>query len=399
MKQIKGGICAPLGFAAAGIYSGVKKSGRKDLSLIFSEKPAILAAVFTTNQVKAAPILVSQENARAGLAQAIIANSGNANCATGKRGLRDAKTMVRETASALGIDPRLVLVTSTGSIGKPLEMSKIVPGIQTLAKTLSRQGGGAAADAILTTDTFRKEIALEVEVSGKKFRIAGIAKGSGMIHPNMATMHAFITTDAAISRLLFQQMLRAAVAETFNMVSVDREMSTNDCVFALANGVSGVKIGLTGEAVVKFAEAMRAVCIYLAKAIARDGEGATKLVEIKVKGARHPKEARAAARWIAGSDLVCAAFYGGDPNFGRIVAALGASGASFDPDKIAVKIQDVLLVRGGCGLPQNMGRAAKQLKAKEIKVEINLNAGRAEAVAWGCDLSYDYVKINAKYHT
>lgn len=401
MKKVKGGVCAPLGFLASGIFSGVKRSGRKDLALIFSEDEATLASVFTTSKVPAAPVIVSKKNAKGGVAQAIIANAGNANCATGAQGLKDAKRMVSETAEVLGIAEKLVLVTSTGSIGKPLKMEKIIPGIKKCERLLSRRGGSAAAEAILTTDKVRKEIAYEVKVGDKTFRVGGNAKGSGMIHPNMATMHSFITTDVKISRATMQKMLKDAVDDSFNMITVDREMSTNDCVFALANGMSKVSVGgfMNGEATKLFAEALRAVCLYLAKEIARDGEGATKLIEINLKGAKSKQDARAAARQVAGSDLVMAAFFGRDPNFGRILASLGAAGISLDPNKIDLKMQGIPLVKNGVGLPKNMTKAAKKLKSKEILVEIDLNIGGQTATAYGCDLTYSYVKINAKYHT
>ncbi|MFA4858432.1 MAG: bifunctional glutamate N-acetyltransferase/amino-acid acetyltransferase ArgJ, partial [Candidatus Margulisiibacteriota bacterium] len=293
------------------------------------------------------------------------------------------------------ISPKMVLVTSTGSIGKPLKMDKIVPGITNLAQEISRQGGGDAADAILTTDTFRKEIAYLVD----GYKIAGIAKGSGMLHPDMATMHAFITTDAKVPQALLQKMLKAAVDDSFNMVTVDRETSTNDCVFVLANGLSGVEIKPGTPAAKTFENALRAVCKFLAMEIARDGEGATKLLEIRVTGARDTNSARTIARTICGSDLVKAAFFGGDPNFGRIASAAGKCGVNFDPNKVELKIQGVPLMKNGCGLPQNMDKAAPKLKAKKIVVEMDFGEGKGEAVAWGCDLSYDYVKINAKYHT
>jgi glutamate N-acetyltransferase/amino-acid N-acetyltransferase len=388
---------------AHGIYSGVKKSGRKDLGLVFSEVPATVAAVFTTNQFKAAPVLVSMENARGGMVQAIIANSGNANCATGERGLKDARRMVKETAAALGIAPQTVLVTSTGSIGKPLNMHKIIPAIRVLARQLSPHGGGHAADAILTTDTFRKEIAFEVTPaegrSKTSFRIAGIAKGSGMIHPNMATMHAFITTDARVPAALLKKMLRLAVDHSFNMITVDRETSTNDCVFVLANGLSGVEVKPGSDVAAFFARALHVVCRHLAMEIARDGEGATKLLEIKVAGASTVKSARKIARSVAGSDLVKAAIFGGDPNFGRVASAAGQCGVVFNPSKVSLKIQGVPLIKNGCGLPQNMKLAAPKLKEKTVVVELNLGEGREKAEAWGCDLSHDYVTINAKYHT
>jgi len=333
--------------------------------LVYSEVPAVAAGVFTSNQVKAAPILVSRTMIRSGKCQAIIANSGNANCQTGKRGLADAYRMVFETARALKIKPEHVLVTSTGSIGKPLPMDKIKKGIKIAAGKLSRTGGGAAARAILTTDTRKKEIA--VKAGG--FTIAGVAKGSGMIHPNMATMHAFITTDATIDRASLQKMLKSAVAMSFNAITVDQCQSTNDCVFVLANGLSGKRLTY---------ETLEYVCTYLAKEIARDGEGATQPIEVRVTGARNEKEARIAARAIAGSDLLKCAVYGKDRNLGRIFAAAGGSQAKIDPNKI---------------------RADMKFGRKETLITCDLGMGLAKAVAWGCDLTEGYIKINARYHT
>ncbi|MBI5699712.1 bifunctional glutamate N-acetyltransferase/amino-acid acetyltransferase ArgJ [Candidatus Saganbacteria bacterium] len=365
-------ITKPRGFIAAGMHAGIKRSGKPDMALIVSEVPATTAAVFTSNQYKAAPILISQGQIKSGKCRAIISNSGNANCGTGKRGLIDAQHMVLETARALKIDPKQVLVTSTGSIGKFLPMNKIIPGIRALSKKLSKAGGRMAAKAILTTDTRAKEIA--VRVGG--YTVAGIAKGSGMIHPNMATMHAFITTDAKLDRGLLQKLLKQAVDKSFNMITVDQCQSTNDCVFALANGKSKVKI--QKSKVLGFQKALEKVCIYLAKEIARDGEGATQMIEVKVTGARNEKEARIAARAIAGNDLLKCAIYGRDYNLGRILAAVGATSAKIDPSKIKADIK--------------FGRNLSL-------VSCNLGIGRSEAVAWGCDLTEGYVRINAKYHT
>ena len=373
-------ITKPRGFTAAGMACGIKRSGKPDLALIVSEVPATAAAVFTSNQYKAAPILISQGQIKSGQCQAIIANAGNANCGTGKRGMADAKHMVLETARALCIDPRQVLITSTGSIGKFLPMNKIIPGIRALSKKLSKAGGRMAARAILTTDTRAKEIA--VKVGG--FTVSGIAKGSGMIHPNLApstgsghaTMHAFITTDAKIDRGLLQKLLKQAVEKSFNMITVDQCQSTNDCVFALANGMSGKRV--TGNAIRKFSKALDFVCIHLAKEIARDGEGATQLIEVRVTGARNEKEARIAARAIAGSDLLKCAIYGRDYNLGRVLAAVGASKARINPNKIKADIK--------------FGRNLSF-------VICDLGMGRSGAVAWGCDMTEGYIKINARYHT
>lgn len=375
MKRITGGITAPLGFEAAALAAGIKQSGRPDLALIYSEVPAAAAAVFTSNQFQAAPILVSKQQIKSGRCQAIISNAGNANCGTGKQGLKDAWAMVNETARLLGIKPRHVLVTSTGSIHKYLPMKNIIPAIRPLAAKLSKAGGAAVAKAILTTDTIKKEVAFKAD----GFTIAGVAKGSGMIHPNMATMHAFITTDAQIDRKTLQQLLKRAAAKSFNIISVDQCQSTNDCVFILANGLSGRR-----PAKEKFYQALEKVCIQLAKEIARDGEGATQLIEVRVSGARNEREAEVAARAIACSDLLKCAVYGHDHNSGRIFAAVGSTSAKLNQDRMKADMK--FPARGGQG-------------RKETVVTCDLGVGRAKAVAWGCDLTEGYVKINARYHT
>lgn len=371
MKKIKGGITAPKGFLAAGAACGIKKSGKPDMALIYSKVPAVAAGVFTTNQVKAAPVIVSQAQLKKGKAQAIIANAGNANCWTGERGLKDARSMARETARVLKISAGQVLVTSTGVIGHPLPMDKILAGIKKLSQKLSLSGGDLAARAILTTDKVKKEIAVKVG----NITIAGIAKGSGMIAPGMATMHAFITTDAKISQKLLQKILRDAVARTFNMTSVDHCMSTNDCVFVMANGLSGAKVENANS---NFANALYYVCEYLAKAIAADGEGATKLMTVKVNGARSEKDARTAAKALINSFLLKAAVYGKDKNTGRILQAIGATDAKVNWKKF---------------------KYDWQMGSKEDIITVNLGAGKKSTVGWGCDLTEGYVKINACYHT
>ncbi len=372
-------ITAPGGFKAAALSAGIKQSGKLDLALLYSEVPAVAAGVFTSNQFKAAPVIVSQKQIKSGLCQAIISNAGSANCGTGKQGLRDAYAMVNEVAKILGLNSRHVLVTSTGSIGKFLPMKNIIPAIRPLALKLSREGGKNLARAIMTTDTRPKEIA----APAGGYTVAGVAKGAGMIHPNMATMHAFITTDAVISRPLLQRMLKKAVDNSFNMITVDQCQSTNDCVFALANGLSGKKIE-NRKSKIEFYNALERVCIYLAKEIARDGEGATQLIEVRVSGARNEKEARVAARAIAGSDLLKCAVYGRDYNLGRILAAAGASSAKVDQN--GMKADMKFPARGGQG-------------RKETLVTCDLGAGKAKAVAWGCDMTEGYIKINARYHT
>ncbi len=367
-------ITAPKGFKAAAVRAGIKKSGNLDLALIYSTVPAVVAGVFTRNQVKAAPIIISQKQIKSGYCQAIIANAGNANCRTGERGLKAALVMVKETAKALNINPKHVLVTSTGSIGHYLPMDKILPNIRRLVERLSANAGQDAADAILTTDTRRKEITVKVDGC----TIAGIAKGSGMIHPNLGTMHAFISTDAVVPRATLQKMLKQAVQQSFNMMTVDQCQSTNDCVFVLANGQSKVKIQ-DSKSKKSFYQALEKVCIHLAKEIARDGEGATQLIEVEVSGARNEQEARTAALAIAGSDLLKCAIYGHDRNLGRVFAAVGASSARINPAKIKA---DIIFQNGETTL-----------------VTCHLGAGKAAATAWGCDLTEGYIKINAEYQT
>ncbi|MEE8638681.1 MAG: bifunctional glutamate N-acetyltransferase/amino-acid acetyltransferase ArgJ [Candidatus Margulisiibacteriota bacterium] len=371
MKKFKGGITAPKGFKAAGIACGIKKSGKPDLALIYSEIPATAAAVFTTNQVKGAPVIVSQKQIKKGIAQAIISNSGNANTWTGKKGIKDAWKMVAGTAKALGIPSKDVLVTSTGVIGKPLPMHKIKPGIRRVAKKLSKAGGKAAARAILTTDTQTKEIAVKVGNT----TIAGIAKGAGMVSPGMATMHAFITTDAKIDKRLLQKILKSAVNKTFNMVSVDNCMSTSDCVYAMANGMSKSEIRDPRS---EFVKAFEYVCEYLAKEIARDGEGATKLMTVKTVGARSEKDAKPVVKALIGSFLLKAASYGRDKNIGRILQAVGTTSAKVNWKKF---------------------KFDWKIGIKEDIITVNLGVGKSSAVGWGCDLTEGYVKINAKYRT
>lgn len=398
MKQVKGGITAPKGFKASGMHCGIKKSGKKDLALIFSEVIADAAAVFTSNKVKAAPILVSMENIKEGRAQAIVANSGCANACTGSEGLEDAQVMAKATASTLNIQSKTVLVASTGTIGSRLPLKNILNGIRMLSKRMSRGGGEEAADAILTTDTRRKEIAVQLNAGGKIVTIGGIAKGAGMIAPNMATLFCFITTDAAVPSSSLRAYLKESVDKSFNMTVVDKDMSTNDCVFILANGTAKNK-ALRGKDEKEFKQALDHVCIYLAKEIARDGEGATKLIEVKAAGARSANDAKLIAKAVAGSDLVKSAIFGEDPNFGRIMAALGNSGAGIKQDLVDVYIGNTQVVSKGKAVFFDQNVAKKHMKGKEVLINIMLGQGTNMATAWGCDLTYDYVKINAKYHT
>ncbi len=397
IKQITGGITAPRGFRAAGIACGIKASGRKDIALIVSDKVCSAAAVFTTNKVAAAPVRISKKHLADGKAQAIIVNSGVANAYTGKQGDLDAVRMAQVAGEAAGVDSHDTVVASTGVIGAPLPMQNVEAGIKEAAGKLSENGGFEAAEAIMTTDTFSKEYAVSFEIDGKKVVIGGMAKGSGMIAPNMATMLAFIATDAAVYPETLGVFLKSSIDKSFNSITVDGDTSTNDMAVIMANGESGVEI--TAESTAVFKEALDQVCIELAKLIVRDGEGATKFVEIDVTGAVSDGDAKKAAMSVANSNLVKTAFFGEDANWGRIVAAVGYSGSEVDPDKIDVFYGDEKLIDGGSIAAYNPDRVNDVLRAKDIKVTINLNIGNGSARVWTCDFSYDYVKINAEYHT
>ena len=399
MKELSGGITAVTGFLASGIYAGIKKVEKKDLALIFSEKPCTAAGLFTKNEVKGAPVIISQRNIKKGIGQAIIANSGNSNVCTGKQGIKDAEEMAALTAKALNIKPNLVCIASTGVIGEPLPMEKIRKGISDSALSLRRDGGRDAAEAIMTTDTFVKEKAVQIDFGGKAVTIGGIAKGSGMIYPNMATMLSFIATDAKITSMDLKSALKAVVDKSFNMTTVDGDMSTSDMVICLANGMSGV--GITKNRGYKdFQDGLNYVCAELAKMIVKDGEGATKFVEIRVKGAKTFNDAKKIGMAIANSNLVKTALFASDANWGRIMAAIGYSGVKVNADKIDLFFNNVKMVGNGIGLGIDTEREATEvLKKREFAIIVNLRLGKAEATVWTCDFSYDYVKINAEYRT
>ncbi|RKO67730.1 bifunctional glutamate N-acetyltransferase/amino-acid acetyltransferase ArgJ [Desulfofundulus salinus] len=399
-EEKSGGVTAPQGFLAAGVAAGVKYKGRRDIALIFSEVPARAAGVFTTNLVKGAPVLVTMERIARGRARAVVVNSGNANTCNGEQGIRDARAMAQETARVLNIPEEDVLVASTGVIGQPMPMDRILPGIAAAARELSSGGGAAAAEAIMTTDTEPKETALSVTLSGYTVTIGGMAKGSGMIHPNMATMLCFITTDAAVSAPCLQEMLRHAVDRSFNMISVDGDTSTNDMVLALANGQAGnPEITAENEDYHLLRDALTEVCTRLARAVARDGEGATKLLEVKVINAASERDARLAARAVVASNLVKTAIYGQDANWGRIICAAGYSGAHFDPDRVDIYLGDIMVARDGVALSFDEEAASSVLAGREVRVLVDLKSGEYEATAWGCDLTGEYVNINASYRT
>ncbi|WP_126147727.1 bifunctional ornithine acetyltransferase/N-acetylglutamate synthase [Synechococcus elongatus] len=409
-QEISGGLTAPRGFQAAGITAGLKASGQPDLALIVSESDAIAAAVFTTSQVRAACVDFSRQQLDGNsIARAILCNSGQANAATGDQGWSDAVESAEQLAQALQIPSHQVLVASTGVIGQRIKMEALRTGIPQAITALSPEGGPAAAQAILTTDLVAKQIALELPLGDRTVRIGGIAKGSGMIHPNMATMLSFITCDAAVSPQLWQEMLSRAVDRSFNQITVDGDTSTNDCVFALANGQSRTPAITERAPIADQLEAMlTAVCQHLAKAIARDGEGATCLIEVQVKGTADDAAARAIARTIAGSSLVKSAIFGRDPNWGRIAAAAGRAGVQFNAENLAVRLGEFELLRNGQPLPFDRNAASQYLRDRAagaylqddtVLIQVDVGAGTGQGVAWGCDLSYDYVRINAEYTT
>ncbi len=403
MNKIAGGVCAAKGFLASGIHCGIRKNKtKKDLALIYSEKRASAAAVYTTNLGKGAPLTVTRENISDGFAQAVICNSGNANTCNAN-GIEIATQMCALLGEELHISGKDVVVASTGVIGQPLDIAPIQKGIPALVAGLGKNSE-AACEGIMTTDTKLKEIAYEFKAGGKLCRIGGIAKGSGMIHPNMATMLVFVTTDCAIAPALLRAALCEDVKTSFNMVSVDGDTSTNDMVTVLANGLAGNDlIDSAGEDYNAFCKALHAVTSYLCRMIAADGEGATKLLECRVCGAVDEENARIAAKAVVCSSLFKAAMFGADANWGRVLCAIGYSGAKVDVNKIDVSFCSaagcVEVCKGGAGVEFSESEAKKILSEKEITVQISLGDGTGCAVAWGCDLTYDYVKINGDYRT
>ena len=404
MKLIEGGVCAAKGFTANSIHCGIRKNrSKRDLALIYSEKTASAAAVYTTNLVKGAPLLVTKQHLQNGTAQAIICNSGNANTCNAN-GIEIAQQMSSLLGDALHISPEDVVVASTGVIGQPMEIAPIAAGIPSLIAGLTDDGSDRAAEGIMTTDTVKKEVAVEFTLDGKPCRIGGIAKGSGMIHPNMATMLVFITTDAAISPALLQKALSSDIADTFNMVSVDGDTSTNDMVTVLANGMAGnQEITQENEDFAIFMKALNTVTVHLCRCIAGDGEGATKLLECKVTGAADMATAKTVAKSVICSSLLKAAMFGADANWGRVLCAIGYSGAAVAVDKIDVAFQSkagtIPVCKNGAGLDFSEEKAKEILLEKEIEILVELNSGEAAATAWGCDLTYEYVKINGDYRT
>jgi len=399
LQTLSGGVTLPKGFRAAAVSAGIKASKRLDLALLVSERPATAAAVFTTNKAQAAPVLVSREHlARSGgTSRAIIVNSGCANACTGEDGLRVAREMAAEAAKAVGCPADQVLVASTGVIGVALDIAKIRAAMPAVMAALASDQGSAAAQAIMTTDPFPKEAAACITLAGGEVAIGGMAKGSGMIEPMMATMLGFVTTDAAVPRPLLERALKEVVDDTFNAITVDGECSTNDCVMLLANGASGVTIDEASYGT--FADALRTVCLKLALGIVRGGEGATKLLTVTVTGAATPAEARIAAKAIANSPLVKTAIHGGDPNWGRLIAVAGRAGVAFDLSHAAVTIGSTVLFLDGRPYDEGAPEAAEYLKNADINVTVHLGAGTAASTVWTCDLSAEYVRINADYRT
>jgi glutamate N-acetyltransferase/amino-acid N-acetyltransferase len=402
-EQIDGSLATPRGFRGAAVAAGIKKSvGALDLALIVSDVPETTAAgLFTANRAAAAPVLVSRQNLAKsrGRARAVIVNAGNANACTGRAGMQVAQKTVEAVADLLDVPPQQVLVASTGVIGVPLKLDIILAQLPRLKESLSVENAVAVPGAIMTTDTFPKSCVLRGKIGGRTVCLAGIAKGAGMIHPRMATMLSFITTDAAIKPRVLQTMLRDSVGRSFNRLSVDGDTSTNDTVVALASGASGVGIRPGGESRTAFLAGLDELCQTLAKMIARDGEGAKKLVTIEVTGARTPGDAERLARAIANSPLVKTAIAGSDPNWGRIICAAGYSGAKFDPSKVDIRVNDFYLCRKGLDAVFNEAAAKRELDQKELTLHINLHAGSASTTFWTCDLTHDYVTINASYRT
>ena len=407
LKKIEGGVTTPQGFTAGATYTAIKKRENKkpDVAVLYSDLPCSCAACFTTNKFCAAPVILDREILKKGKARAVVINSGNANAATGKQGIEDARTVEREAEKLLGLGEDEVFVCSTGVIGQRLPVDKVLQGIREIIPgKLAKENGSEAAYAIMTTDTVRKECAYELQLSTGTVKIGAMAKGSGMIHPNMATMLVFITTDCAISPAMLQKALSTDIANTFNMVSVDGDTSTNDMVTVLANGLAGnAEITAEGKDFTAFMQALNTVTVYLCRCIAGDGEGATKLLECKVSGAATLDIAKTVAKSVICSSLTKAAMFGADANWGRVLCAIGYSGAPVDVGKIDVqfasKAGTILVCRDGAGVDFSEEEAKKILLESEIEILIDLHSGSAASTAWGCDLTYDYVKINGDYRT
>lgn len=400
IKKDTQGVTFAKGFTAAGVKAGIKKSGNLDVAVIYTKTQAVVAGTFTQNKVAAAPVYVSKEVVATGTAHAIVANAGCANACTGQQGLDDAHKMAQIAADELGVNADDVIVGSTGVIGVNLPMDKLEAGIKDAVANLSADGSGNAGRAIITTDTHSKSVTCEFELSGKTVRMGAIAKGSGMIRPNMATMLCYITTDIAIDQTLLQKAVSGCVEKSFNMISVDGDMSTNDMVIVLANGeANNAKITKENADYQIFFDKLMMLCTELAKQIAADGEGASKFLTINVKGAKSFADAKTVGMAIANSPLVKTAFFGEDPNWGRVICAVGYSGADMVPEKTVVKFGGITIFANGTGATYDEKALAHVMKEKDIVIDIELNMGQEDATVWSCDLSYEYVKINGEYHT
>lgn len=400
IKKDTQGVTFAKGFTAAGVKAGIKKSGNLDVAVIYTKTQAVVAGTFTQNKVAAAPVYVSKEVVATGTAHAIVANAGCANACTGQQGLDDAHKMAQIAADELGVNADDVIVGSTGVIGVSLPMDKLEAGIKDAVANLSADGSGNAGRAIITTDTHSKSVTCEFELSGKTVRMGAIAKGSGMIRPNMATMLCYITTDIAIDQALLQKAVSGCVEKSFNMISVDGDMSTNDMVIVLANGeANNAKITEENADYQIFFDKLTMLCTELAKQIAADGEGASKFLTINVKGAKSFADAKTVGMAIANSPLVKTAFFGEDPNWGRVICAVGYSGADMVPEKTVVKFGGITIFANGTGATYDEKALAHVMKEKDIVIDIELNMGQEDATVWSCDLSYEYVKINGEYHT
>ncbi|SFT53792.1 glutamate N-acetyltransferase [Selenomonas sp. GACV-9] len=399
-QNAKAGVTFPQGFKAAGVKAGIKKSGNLDVAVIYTEKEAAVAGTFTQNAVAAAPVFASKAVVKTGTAHAITANAGCANACTGEQGEKDAKAMQTITAAALGCEPSDVIVASTGVIGVNLPMDKMENGIKQAVAELDENGSEKAGNAIITTDTYSKTCTAEVTIGGKQVRLGAIAKGSGMIQPNMATMLCFITTDVNIESSLLQKALSEVVEVSFNMISIDGDMSTNDMAIVLANGAAGNdKITAEGEDYETFKAALQEMCQSLAQRIAADGEGATKFLTVNVKGTKSFADAKTIAMSVAKSPLVKTAFFGEDPNWGRVICAVGYAGVPMDPQKTVVKFGDITVYAHGVGAEFDEEALRKVMAEHDIAIDIDMGDGEEEATVWTCDFSYEYVKINGEYHT
>lgn len=400
MKIIKGGITAPKGFLASAKSCGIKRSGHNDLALLYSEEPCLCAATFTTNKIRSGSVVLTEKYVKKGIAQAVVVNSGSANCCVGKVELQDALNITGATAKKLGLKKGNVLIASTGIIGRPLSVNKIKRRLGLLVKDLEKNGGTKFAKAIMTTDTVHKDIAVEIKIGSKGVRIAGTVKGAGMICPNMATMLAFFTTDAVVEKSALKAAFRDAVGNSFNKITVDGDMSTNDSAVIFANGLAAnaaIKSGSAGYS--RFLNALRFVATELARKMILDAEGATKFIEIKVKGARSERQADIVARHVANSNLVKTMIAGGDPNWGRVAASAGSSGIDIKQGKVSIYLGGILVMK--CGARANVSRKTLSgiFKKKQIFIVIDLGSGRALSKIWTCDLTKEYVNINAEYET